>query len=90
VEICEAVKQGPHVSALLVEVLKHFKEEALNKVATGQATIVDWDTIKDNTPPQMKVSPIAAILHKSKVFRLILDLLFSLRLRKWYKTASCQ
>ncbi len=62
------------------EALKHFKEEALKKVATGQATIVDWDTIKDNPPSQMKVSPIAAIPHKSKAFRLILDLSFLLRL----------
>jgi hypothetical protein len=55
--------------ALSVEALEHFKEEALKKVAMGQATIVDWDMIKDDPPPQMKVSPIAAIPHKSKAFR---------------------
>jgi hypothetical protein len=75
-EIWEAVEQGPHVSALSVEVLKHFKEEARKIVAMGQATSIDWDTIKDNPPPQMKVVPIAAIPHKSKAFRSILDLLF--------------
>jgi hypothetical protein len=80
-EIWEAVERGPHVSALSVEALKHFKEEALEKVAMGQAMIVDWDTIKDNPPPQMKVLPIAAIPHKSKAFRSILDLLFLLCLR---------
>jgi len=77
----EAVERGPHVSALSAEALEHFKEEAREKVATGQVTIVDWDKIKDNPPPQMKVSPIAAIPHKSKAFRSILDLSFSLRLR---------
>jgi hypothetical protein len=46
----------------------------------GQATIVEWDTIKDNPPPQMKVSPIAAIPHKSKPYQSILGLSFSLRL----------
>ncbi len=81
VEIWEAVKQGPHVSALSVEALKHFKEEAHKKVAMGQETIVNWDAIKDNPPPQMKVSPIAAIPHKSKAFRSILNLLFLLHLR---------
>jgi hypothetical protein len=80
-EIWEAVERGPHVSALLVKALEHFQAEAREKVATGQATIVDWDTIKHNSPPQMKVSPIAAILHKSKTFRSILDLLFLLCLR---------
>jgi hypothetical protein len=80
-KIWDAVKRGPHVSALSVEALKHFKEDAFKKVATGQATIVNWDTIKDDPPPQMKVSPIAAILHKSKAFRLILYLSFLLRLQ---------
>jgi hypothetical protein len=47
-EILEAVERGPHVSALLVDALEHFKEEARAKVATGHTTIVDWDTIKHN------------------------------------------
>jgi hypothetical protein len=77
-QIWEAVERGPHVSALSAEALEHFREEAREKVATGQATIVEWDKIKNNPPPQMKVSPIAAIPHKSKAFRSILDLSFSL------------
>jgi hypothetical protein len=80
-EIWEALEWGLHVSALLVEVLEHFQAEAHKKVAIGQATIVDWDTIKHNPPPQMKVSPFAAIPHKSKAFRSILDLLFLLHLQ---------
>ncbi len=63
------------------EALEHFKQEATKKVAMGQATIVEWDTIKDNPPLQMKVLPIAAIPHKSKPYRSILDLSFSLSLR---------
>ena len=35
----------------------------------------------DNPPPQLKISPIAAIPHKSKAFRSILDLSISLRLK---------
>ncbi len=80
-EIWEAVERGPHASALLAEALEHFKHKAAKKVAMGQATIVEWDTIKDYPPPQMKVSPIAAIPHKLKPYQLILDLSFSLRLR---------
>ncbi len=60
--------------------LEHFRVEAEKKVKCGQAKIVLWDEIKDTLPPQMKVSPIAAIPHKSKAFRSILDLSFSLRL----------
>ena len=80
-EIWEAVERGPHALALLVEALKHFKQEAAKKVAMGQATIVEWDEIMDNPPTQMRVSPIAAIPHKLKAFQSILDLPFSLRLR---------
>ncbi len=76
-EIWEAVEQGPHASAAL----EHFIKEAAKKVAMGQATIVKWDTIKDNPPLQMRVSPIAAIPHKSKPYQSILDLSFSLCLR---------
>ncbi len=77
-EIWEAVEQGPHALVLLVEALEHFKQEAAKKVAMGQATIVEWDEIKDNPPTQTKVLPIAAIPHKSKAFESILDLSFSL------------
>ena len=43
--------------------------------------MVLWDDIKDNHPRQLKVSPVAAISHKSKACRSILDLSFALRLR---------
>jgi len=47
----------------------------------GQAKLVLWDDIQDNPPPQLNISPISAISHKSKAFRSILDLSFSLRLK---------
>ena len=37
---------------------------------------------KDNSPAELKISPLAAIHHKSKQFRSILDLLFNLRLKQ--------
>jgi hypothetical protein len=42
--------------------------------------LVEWDSIKDSPPTELKVSPIAAIPHKSKEFCSILDLSFQLRL----------
>ena len=42
--------------------------------------MVLWDDIKDNHPCQLKVSPVAAIPHKSRAYRSILDLSFALRL----------
>ncbi len=79
-DIWEAVAQGPHQSALSPEAIAHFAAEATKKVKTKQARIVAWDDIKDNPPHQLKILPIAAIPHKLKDFRLILDLSFHLRL----------
>ena len=76
----EAVARGPHRSALSPEAIAHFKAEATEKVRTKQTCLVRWDDIKDNPPKELKISPIAAIPHKSKDFRSILDLSFRLRL----------
>jgi hypothetical protein len=42
--------------------------EAVEKVNARQSRIVEWDSIKDNPPNQLKISPIAAIPHKSRGF----------------------
>ncbi len=77
----EAVDRGPHQSSLSPEAIAHFAEESAAKVSAGQAKLVLWGNIKDNPPPQLKISPIAAIPHKSKAFWSILDLSFRLRLK---------
>ncbi len=79
-KIWEAVEQGPHCLALSPEAIKHFAVEAVEKVRTKQARLVEWDSIKDSPPTELKVLPIAAILHKSKEFCSILDLSFRLHL----------
>ena len=43
--------------------------------------MVLWDDIKHNPPEQLKISPIAMIPHKSRLFREILDLSFALGLK---------
>ena len=60
--------------------MAQFDLEIAEKVANGQATLVPWNSIKDNPPPNLKVSPIAMVPHKSRPYRAILDLSFSLRL----------
>ena len=76
-----AVERGPHQSALDPEAMKYFEKEVLDKVAQGQARLVNWDDIKHDPPPQLKVSPIALIPHKSRMFRAILDLSYAIQLR---------
>jgi hypothetical protein len=77
----EAIAWGPHQSALTPEAIEHFAQEIEEKVRTNQARVVEWDTIKASLPTELKVSPIAAIPHKSKAYRWILDLSFCLKLQ---------
>ena len=79
-EIHVAVMRGPHDSALSDDTIAHFSDESKVNVVSKRARLVLYDDIKVNIPKQMKVSPIAAIPHKSKAFRSILDLPFSLKL----------
>jgi hypothetical protein len=74
-EIQAAIDRGPHRSALEPDALCHFTDKVQVKVAKGQARVVLWVDIKGNHPQQLKVSPVAAIPHKSRAYRLILDLL---------------
>ena len=80
-EIQAAIDRGPHKSALEPDAIKHFADEVTDKVAKGQVRVILWDDIKDNCPHQLKVSPVAAIPHKSQAYRSILDLSFALRTR---------
>ena len=54
--------------ALLPEVIAHFAAKAVEKVLKNQACLVQWDSIKDNPPKELKISSITAIPHKSKDF----------------------
>ena len=82
VEMQEAVDRGPHQSALSKEAIAHFRAEVDEKIKSGQARLVAWESIKDDPPSELKISPIAAIPHKSKQFRSILDLSFHLQLKQ--------
>ena len=79
-EMQAAIDRGPHISALHPDAIEQLRAEVAEKVANGQARIVAWDDIKDNPPPELKISPLAMIPHKSRKFRAILDLLFPVRL----------
>jgi hypothetical protein len=64
------------------DAITHFGAEVSEKVKSGQAKLVAWESIKDNPPPELKISPISAIPHISKQFRSILVLSFHLQLKQ--------
>ena len=79
-QIIAAIKRGPHVSALVPAAMAQLDEEVQDKVKNGQARLVKWADIQHNPPPELKVSPIAMIPHKSRPYRAILDLSYSVKL----------
>jgi hypothetical protein len=67
-DIKEAIARGPHQSALTPKAIEHFTKEIREKNCIQQARVVEWDSIKDNPPTELKILPIAAIPHKSKAY----------------------
>jgi len=75
-----AIQRGPHISAKSEEAARCLREEAMEKVAQGEAEVLSWDDIKNSPHPNLKVSPLAAVPHKSRMFQAILDLSFQLQI----------
>jgi hypothetical protein len=79
-KIQATINRRPHKSALEPNAITHFKAKVRDKVAKGQARMVLWDDIKNDHPCQLKVLPVAAMPHKSRAYRSILDQSFALHL----------
>ena len=73
-----AIKHGAHTSANVPEAAAACKREALERVKEGSCRLINWDDIKTNFPKNLKISPLAAVPHKSRKYRMILDLSFQL------------
>ena len=75
-----AITRGPHVSALIPDAMAQLDTEVAEKVQKGQAKLIHWNDIKHAPPPNLKISPVAMMPHKSRPYRAILDLSFPVRL----------
>ena len=77
-ELDQAVAYGAHPSAETPEASAACRQEALEKVKQKFAKLVPWRRLRAqivaNRKRHTKVSPVAAIPHKSRLFRMILDL----------------
>ena len=81
-QIEAAIKRGPSETAKDPTAAKVCREEALQKVKEGHCKLVKWKDIKHNFPKKLKISPIAAIPHKSRLYRMILNLSYQLKLHQ--------
>ena len=77
-QLDQAVDYGAHPSAEAVEAARCCRAEALEKVKQKFVRLEPWSKIRKlilaGLFKNTKVSPIAAIPHKSRAFRMILDL----------------
>ena len=73
-----AIMRGAHPSAQLPEPTAQLCQETLKKIDQGYAQLVAWNSIKENPPPNLKISPIATIPHKSHGYCMILDLSYGI------------
>ena len=71
-----SAQRGPHVSSLEPDAIEQIQVEARNKEKQGFAKIYKWDDVKQNPPPNLKLSPLAMIPHKSWKYRAILDFFY--------------
>ena len=78
----EAVQHGAHPSARDPVAAQALVTETMRKVDEGFARIVSWKVLRAELKAKLKISPIAAIPHKSRLFRMILDLSYGFRLEE--------
>ena len=79
-QLDQAVARGVHPSAQSDDkVIEALWAEAREQEEAGYATIIPWATLREHAPPRLKVSPVAAIPHKARLVRKILDLSFALK-----------
>ena len=64
----EAVRRGPHSSALVPEAIKIHQQEVDAKAKKGQVQVIEWEELKKNLPRKLKLSPLAMVPHKSRLF----------------------
>jgi len=77
-----AVEKDPHIKKQDKVAVEYAWSEALEKQKEGYCDIIKWSKLRKNYPPQLKISPIVAILHKSHPFRIIQDLSFGVTVNK--------
>ena len=70
------LQRGPHRSSLAKKALRQLRQETVDKIMHKYARVVKWGDIKDKIPKKLKISPVAMIPQKSKLYRCILDISF--------------
>lgn len=72
------IRRGAHPSARTPDAITELHRETHEQVANGYATVITLDQLRSLAPPNVKISPCAAIPHKTRKYRKLLDLSWAL------------
>ena len=72
------LERVPRQSANRKKAVSQLHQETEDKVKHQYACVVKWGDIKNDIPPKLKISPVAMIPHKSKLFQCIMNFSFTL------------
>ncbi len=78
-EVLAAIQRGAHTTARDPEAREYLLTQTQQKVRDGFARLVKLRDIINDLPENIKISPVAMVPHKSRSYRVILDLSFVLR-----------
>jgi hypothetical protein len=76
----ESIKRGNHVSATTKEAIDIIKSDVDYQIKAGFTKLIPWETIKDDPPENLKISPVAVIFYKERRGRILMDLSFPVKL----------
>ena len=77
-QIITALKRGAHISAKVPRARDYLLKQSHEKEKEGFVILKRWGDIKSSYHKNLKLSPVAMVPHKSRDFRVILDLSFNL------------
>ncbi len=70
------MQRGPHPTARTPKAVALFEEDIEYQRRAGFCRVITWEELKRLRPPNLKISPVAAVLQVGRRPRIILDLSF--------------
>ena len=74
IDVSAALNRGPNPSERTLDKMSALKKEAKEKSSNIQCRLISSEEVKNNPSPQIKISQAAAITHKIRKLRAIIDL----------------
>lgn len=74
VAIDAMIAHGPHISTLTEDMIEIFGEDMEYHVVAKFIRLIPWETLRKNSPQNLKISPVAVVHQHDRHGQIILDL----------------